>query len=434
MGRMAMRALAKAAIACIAAIAGASSMAQGPLRGDTSLPPIAQSGPGPEFRASRPMQLAPAVDGPTREAPLSFGRSRAIASDQVAPAAPQEAGTGDGPDAGRSVESKPAPTAAALAAGVVPAGAGRVGEAKALARLRARLEETLARHASIDARVNIDRNAVRVVSRGPDAPPAPGSNPARVDTPALRKSTTAPARRATGRSTERPAGPRDWSYWGDTGPAHWASLNPEWAACGAQAPQSPIDIRDGIAVGLPTIEFDLPPATLTIRDDGRAIRAVVREGPAIEALGRRFELREISFHQPAEFRVEARSFDLSAQMLYRDGQGRAAVVVVLFEVGDESSPRNPVVQTVLDYLPLAQGMLMPVAGRTDLDPLLPADRGYYNFVGSLSSPPCTEGVVWMVMREPLRVPPSQVAIFARVHPMNVRPLQPLAGRLIKQSE
>ncbi|MBE0595335.1 MAG: carbonic anhydrase family protein, partial [Gemmatimonadales bacterium] len=79
-------------------------------------------------------------------------------------------------------------------------------------------------------------------------------------------------------------------------------------------------------------------------------------------------------------------------------------------------------------------MLMPVAERIDLAALLPADRGYYNFVGSLSTPPCTHGVIWMVMREPLRVPPSQVAIFARIHPMNVRPLQSLAGRIIKQSE
>src|SRR5690606_10571414 len=98
------------------------------------------------------------------------------------------------------------------------------------------------------------------------------------------------------------------------------------------------------------------------------------------------------------------------------------------------SPRNPVVQTVLDYLPLAQGMLMPVPERKELGALLPADPGYYNFVGALSSPPCTEGAVWTVMRDPLRIPPSQAAIFARIHPMNVRPLQPLAGRLIKQSE
>ncbi len=484
MGRMATRALAKAAIAGLAAIASASGMAQAPGRIDGPLPPTASTGVGPQFRANRPIQLAPPADGPTRDAPLSFGRGRtadraeprgaAVASppspapqgvairgdsravDPVAaagagPAASKAsaaaptpaagakesvaaAGTAVAP-AGASADPVVEPKAAALAANPSPAGAGRADEAKALARLRERLEETLARHATVDARVSVDRNALRVVSQGAaeaSARPMPAS--AGANAMVRRRPAAAPGKRSTGRSTEHTAGPRDWSYSGDTGPAHWATLNPEWAACGAKVPQSPIDIRDGIAVGLPAIEFDLPPAILTIRDDGRAIRAVVREGPAIGVLGRRFELREISFHQPAEFRVDGKAFDLSAHLLHRDEQGRPAIVVVLFELGDESSPRNPVVQTVLDYLPLAQDMLMPVADRTDLGPLLPADHGYYNFVGSLSSPPCTEGVVWMVMREPLRVPPSQVAIFARVHPMNVRPLQPLAGRLIKQSE
>ena len=82
----------------------------------------------------------------------------------------------------------------------------------------------------------------------------------------------------------------------------------------------------------------------------------------------------------------------------------AAVVVVLFEIGDEATPRNPVVQTVLDYLPLAQDMLMPVPDRRDLSQLLPADPGYYNFVGALSSPPCTEGVLWLVLQQPVQMP------------------------------
>lgn len=419
MGRMATRTLARGMIAGVAAFAGMTCMAQGPGRADAprsapvQIAQMPQAAVGPAFRAGRPIQLTPTTDGPTQDAPLSFGRSRP--ADRAEP---------------------PGPAAGALATGAVPAGAasGRVDEAQALTRLRARLEETLARHAAVDASVSVDRNALRVVSHGVDSPVGQAPAATGANTRVRRKPATVAAPRATRRSTESKAGAHDWSYSGDTGPAHWATLDPEWAACGAEVPQSPIDIRDGVAVGLPPIQFDLPPAILTIRDDGRAIRAVVREGPAIGMLGRRFELREISFHQPAEFRVDGKAFDLSAQLLHRDEQGRVAVVVVLFEIGDDASPRNPVVQAVLDYLPLARDMLMPVADRIELDSLLPVDRGYYNFVGALSSPPCTEGAIWMVMREPLRLPPSQVAIFARVHPMNVRPLQPLAGRLIKQSE
>lgn len=441
MGRTAAHVLAKALIAGVASIAGTGGIAQAqaPARVDAPARMPGQAGVGPEFRAGRPLQLSPTDAGPTADAPLSFGRSRppeagrSPGGESPAPAASDSQASRQGaqptpsPRQDVSVSSPPAARDASMRSpgDAVPAAAavGREDEAKALARLRERLEQTLAQHAGDGARVEREGKALRVVSQGTVEASARVSP--------VRAATAAASHR---KPAGRPTRPRDWSYSGDAGPAYWASLNPEWAACGADAPQSPIDIRDGIAVGLPAIEFDLPPAILTIRDDGRAIQAIVREGPAITVLGRRFLLREISFHQPAEFRVDGKGFDLSAHFLYRDEEGRAAIVVVLFEIGDQSSPRNPVVQAVLDYLPLARDMLMPVAERIDLAALLPANRGYYNFVGSLSTPPCTHGVIWMVMREPLRVPPSQVAIFARIHPMNVRPLQPLAGRLIKQSE
>lgn len=444
MGRRVAQAIAKTLAVGLAAALGTTGMAQAPAR-DEALPGmLAQGGIGPEFRAARQLRLATTDEGPSADAPLSFGRSQPSGDVRPMPVVPgssppQERAREQERPQERTRERESSQQAAATAtttATTAAAATGRHGdadhvaapgavrdEAQSLAQLRSRLEEVIARHADVDAKAQGD--ALRVVSRTSEA------------SPASLAATPAPRSQAAGVTSKRPAGPaewRDWSYSGDTGPEHWARMNPHWAACGADVPQSPIDIRDGIAVGLPEIGFDFPPAVLTIRDDGRTIRVVVREGPAIATLGRRFELREIGFHQPAEFRIDGEAFDLSAQLVHRDEQGRAAIVVVLFEIGDESSPRNPVVQTVLDHLPLAIDMPMPVADPADLAALLPADRGYYNFVGSLTAPPCTEGVIWMVMREPLRVPPSQVAIFARVHPGNVRPLQPLAGRLIKQSE
>lgn len=299
------------------------------------------------------------------------------------------------------------------------AAARALGEDEALGRLRVRLEEVLSRRP--DVAVTAEPEALRVVSRQPRG--------------SVRNIPSA-SRDASGRARPgaKPPEPGSWSYSGATGPEHWARLDSAWASCGADIPQSPIDVRDGIPVSLAELDFDLPPAELVIRDDGRAIHAVVGAGPAIGALGRRFSLREIRFHQPAEFRVDGRAYDLSAHLLHYDDYGRIAIVVVLFEVGDDSTPRNPVLQAVLADLPLSPDMAMPVSRRIDLDALLPEERGYYNFVGTLSVPPCTPGVVWMVLREPVRIPPSQVAIFARLHPGNVRPLQPLAGRLIKQSE
>lgn len=316
-------------------------------------------------------------------------------------------------------------TAGELPAAAAPpaSGATSADEAMSFARLRERLEKTLSQHSLSSVRVEANRAEWRVRARPADSDSATtsGKRAARV-----RDDQSA---RASGNASGA-----DWSYSGPTGPAHWARLDPQWAACAADVPQAPIDVRGGIPLNLPAIEFDLPPAILTVHDDGRTIRTTVREGVGIRALGRRFELREITFHQPAEFRVEGRSYDLSAHLMLRDEAAQAAIVVVLFETGDMTSPRNPVVQTVLDHLPLVKGMSMPVDEMVELGALLPADRGYYNFIGGLSAPPCTPGAIWMVLREPVRVPPEQAAIFARVHPSNVRPVQPLAGRLIKQSE
>ena len=137
----------------------------------------------------------------------------------------------------------------------------------------------------------------------------------------------------------------------------------------------------------------------------------------------------MSTESAPEERIDGRQFDMVAHLVHRDPEGRLAVVAVLL---DRGSAHN-VVQQVWNNLPLEKGE--PLAARLplDLNELLPADRRYYTYMGSLTTPPCSEGVLWMVMQQPVSVSTEQIDVFARLYPMNARPLQQAAGRLIKQS-
>jgi carbonic anhydrase len=120
---------------------------------------------------------------------------------------------------------------------------------------------------------------------------------------------------------------------------------------------------------------------------------------------------------------------MSAHLVHRDPDGRLAVVAVLLEGGSA----QPLVQTIWNNLPLEKGEEVPARGTIDLNALLPAERGYFTYMGSLTTPPCSEGVLWMVMKQPVPVSPEQIGIFSRLYPMNARPVQSASGRLIKES-
>lgn len=220
-----------------------------------------------------------------------------------------------------------------------------------------------------------------------------------------------------------------WGYAGDVGPEHWADLAPENKLCAAGSRQSPIDIRDGIAVDLERIAFDYRPGGFAVLDNGHTIQVNVESGNALTVMGRRYELQQFHFHRPSEERINGRAYDMSVHLVHKDAEGRLAVIAVLLERGRD----QPVVQTVWNNLPLERGEALPAQVQLDPAQLLPGDKGYYTYYGSLTTPPCTEGVLWMVMRQPVQASTQQLGIFQRLYPMNARPVQPTAGRLIKES-
>jgi len=221
-----------------------------------------------------------------------------------------------------------------------------------------------------------------------------------------------------------------WDYAGDVGPESWGRLKPEFSKCTNGARQSPIDIRDGIQVNLDPVQFDYKPSNFRVIDNGHTVQVNVGSGNSIEVMGRRYDLIQFHFHRPSEERINGKQFDMVAHLVHKDMEGRLAVVAVLLDRGTAS----PVVQSVWNNLPLEKNEELPARALIDLREMLPIERGYFTYMGSLTTPPCSEGVLWMVMKTPLPISAEQVGIFARLYPMNARPIQSASGRLIKQSD
>ncbi|MEY2688302.1 MAG: hypothetical protein RL375_2500 [Pseudomonadota bacterium] len=220
-----------------------------------------------------------------------------------------------------------------------------------------------------------------------------------------------------------------WAYNGEGGPAHWGELKPEFATCAKGQRQSPIDIRGGLKVDLEPIKFDYRPLPFGVVDNGHTIQANLQPGNAIEVAGRRYDLLQFHFHRPSEERINGRQYDMVIHLVHKDPEGRLAVVAVLVEQGRN----HPVIQAVWNSLPLERHDELASPVPIDLNQLLPEDRRYYTYMGSLTTPPCSEGVLWMVIKQPATLSPEQIGLFARLYPMNARPIQQPSGRLIKES-
>lgn len=212
-----------------------------------------------------------------------------------------------------------------------------------------------------------------------------------------------------------------WSYSGPNGPSHWGE------ACAPGKSQSPIDIRTASAIHkkAPPLAFNYRPSPLHIIDNGHSIQVDVDPGSTLSAGGTRLPLVQFHFHRPSEEAIDGRHSAMVVHLVHRDADGNLAVVAVLLREG----AANPLIATVWKSLPKRKGHEVSPPGVT-IDPseLLPADRSYFSYVGSLTTPPCTEGVRWFVLKDPVTVSSSEIGTFAKLYPGNARPLQPVNGR------
>lgn len=289
-------------------------------------------------------------------------------------------------------------------------------EADPLERVRERLAEKL----GASKAPNTSSHVVQVNVRSTPTTTVAAVDPTTAPSPARRAAPRPPAERAE----------VHWSYKGEGGPQAWGGLRPEFGLCGTGKRQSPIDIRDGIAVDLEPVQFDYRAANFRVIDNGHTVQVNVAPGNTITLNGRRWELVQFHFHRPSEERIDGRQFDMVAHLVHKDSDGKLAVVAVLLERGSA----QPIVQQVWNNLPLEKGEEQAASSVMDLNHLLPPDRRYYTYMGSLTTPPCSEGVTWVVMRQPVQLSQQQIDIFSRLYPMNARPVQQASGRLIKQSQ
>jgi carbonic anhydrase len=222
-----------------------------------------------------------------------------------------------------------------------------------------------------------------------------------------------------------------WAYSGPDDPKHWAKLDPAYSACALGHTESPINIAHAQSADLPALKLEYEPTPLNIIDNGHTIQVSLARGSALAVGDKAYALKQLHFHHPSEEHVNGKSFPLVAHLVHQDAEGHLAVVAVLFHEG----PPNPLLETLWKNIPTEKEKAqdVPSVSIQVLD-LLPADRGYFTFAGSLTTPPCTEGVTWYVLKSYATVSAEQMSVFAKLYPRNARPIQPTNGRKILQSK
>lgn len=224
-----------------------------------------------------------------------------------------------------------------------------------------------------------------------------------------------------------------WSYDGAGGPGNWAKLKPEFNLCALGKRQSPIHIEDNNTLHGPAepLVLNYKPSNGTVTNNGHTVQVDVERGNTLTVRGSTYELLQFHFHYPSEERVNGKSYAMVAHLVHRNADGQLAVLGVLIDPGASSS----LLQKVWTYMPLESGdkVRMP-ANWVDLNELLPKDQRYYQFMGSLTTPPCSENVLWMVLKQPVTASDAEIRLFSQLFPNNARPVQPLNGRIVRSAQ
>ncbi len=222
------------------------------------------------------------------------------------------------------------------------------------------------------------------------------------------------------------AGKAHWGYEGHEGPTHWGDLAAEYSTCKTGKSQSPINITAAKTAKLADIKFSYQPSALDVVNNGHTIQVNYAAGSSIEVGGKKYKLLQFHFHSPSEHTVDGKPYDMVAHLVHQAGDGQLGVIGVLLKKGKA----NPVIDSIWAQLPKHAGDHKKADTKVNVADLLPAKHAYYNYSGSLTTPPCSEGVNWMMMQTPVEVSAEQVAAFTNIFSTSVRPVQPLHERSI----
>jgi carbonic anhydrase len=220
-----------------------------------------------------------------------------------------------------------------------------------------------------------------------------------------------------------------FQYGGASGPAHWGDLESDFAACKTGKEQSPIDIHGAAKAPLPPIGFHYASGPAQVTNTGHSIQVDLSDGGTADLASGTYKLVQFHFHAPSEEKIDGHPYAMVAHLVHRNDAGQLAVVAVLFKEGKP----NPTLAKVFAIMPAQEGAKVALQGGANATDLLPAVQSYYAYVGSLTTPPCTEGVRWQVLKQPVELSKEQLAAFRKLYPMNARPVQPLNGRKVEQN-
>ncbi|NPA57876.1 MAG: carbonic anhydrase family protein [Aquificae bacterium] len=226
-------------------------------------------------------------------------------------------------------------------------------------------------------------------------------------------------------------GSGDWSYHGETGPEHWGDLKEEYIMCKIGKNQSPVDLNRIVEAELKDLKIDYKAGAVSIVNNGHTIKVSYEPGSYIEVDGIKFELKQFHFHAPSEHKIKGKQYPFEAHFVHADKDGNLAVIGVVFKEGKP----NPVIEKLWNSMPTEIGKEVKLAHKVNAYNLLPKEKDYYRYSGSLTTPPCSEGVRWIVMEEELEMSKEQIEKFRKLMGGDTnRPVQPLNARVILEEE
>jgi carbonic anhydrase len=224
--------------------------------------------------------------------------------------------------------------------------------------------------------------------------------------------------------------PPHWSYDGDTAPPKWGELSAEFNTCSIGTEQTPIDLRSAIRAQTGVVKIGYRTMPLTIMNNGHTIQVNTAPGSKLEINGTEYQLLQFHFHHPSEHLLSGKAFDMELHFVHKAANGGLAVVGVFIQPG----AANPGLVPIWAAMPSSETPARPVAGiMIDPGSLLPKTNDYFRYMGSLTTPPCSEGLVWTVFRAPIQASVEQIRQFATLFPRNARPVQAINRRFLLES-
>jgi len=220
-----------------------------------------------------------------------------------------------------------------------------------------------------------------------------------------------------------------WSYEGTTGPDKWGNLDAADQVCSIGHQQSPIDISGSISARQSPLKISWSKRPDTIVNNGHTVQLNFAEGDRLNVGDRSYRLMQFHFHHPSEHLVDGKTFAMEAHFVHAAKDGALAVIGVFIVPGKP----NAVFKKIVSTMPQEEGSPVPADHAIDPNGLLPAQRAYYHYQGSLTTPPCSEIVDWLVLAHPIEAAEGDIARFARLYPMNARPVQNRDRRFILSS-